>query len=113
MASPVIRSSDNSAYPLFLAYALILLSLWKVDLGLIGRTGVTVSGGNNVIATRFAPIKPLDESRTHYRLLLSVLESSDGTSAGRIGTEAQNEEEVRRLAALALIVYVTGDGIRR
>jgi hypothetical protein len=60
MANPVIGSSNSSAYALFLAYALIILALWKVDIGLIGRTGLTVSSGNNVVATRFAPIKPPD-----------------------------------------------------
>lgn len=112
MANPVIGSSDKSAYPLFLAYALVVLSLWKVDTGLIGRKGLTASGDNNVVATRFAAIKPPDESRTHDRLLVSMLEQSGVNPSARIGTEAQNEE-VRRLAALAVMVYVTGDGIRR
>jgi hypothetical protein len=110
MANPVIWSSNSSAYALFLAYALIVLSLWKVDIGLIGRTGLTVSSGNNVVATRFAPITPPDESRTHHRLLLSMLEHSGVNPSTR--TEAQNKE-ARRLAALAVMVYVTGDGIRR
>ena len=110
MANPVIRSSNSSAYALFLAYALIVLSLWKVDIGLIGRTGLTVSSGNNVVATRFAPIKPPDESRIHHRLLLSMLEHSGVNPSAR--TEAQNKE-ARRLAALAVMVYATGDGIRR
>jgi hypothetical protein len=112
MANPVIRSSNSSAYALFLAYALIVLSLWKVDIGLIGRTGLTVSSGNNVVATRSAPIKPPDESRIHYRLLVSMLEQSGVTPSVGIATDAQNEED-RRLAALGLMVYATGDGIRR
>ena len=73
MTNPVIRSSNSSAYALFLAYALIVLSLWKVDIGLTGRTGLTVSSGNNVVATRFAPLKPPDEARIHYRLLVSKI----------------------------------------
>ena len=114
MVTPVIRSSNNSAYPLVLAYALILLSLWMVDMGLLGRAGPIVSGDNNVVATRFAAIKPPDELRSYERLLVSMLEQADLTSpAARIGADDQNEEGVRRLAALALIVYVTGDGIRR
>jgi hypothetical protein len=112
MANPVIWSSNSSAYALFLAYALIVLSLWKVDIGLIGRTGLTVSSGNNVVATRFTPTKPPDESRIHYRLLVSMLEQSGVTPSIGIGPDAQNKED-RRLAALALMVYVTGDGIRR
>jgi hypothetical protein len=112
MANPVIWSSNSSAYALFLAYALIVLSLWKVDIGLIGRTGLTVSSGNNVVATRFTPTKPPDESRIHYRLLVAMLEQSGVTPSIGIGPDAQNKEH-RRLAALALMVYVTGDGIRR
>jgi hypothetical protein len=112
MANAVIGSSDNSTYPLFLAYALIVLSLWKVDMALIGRTGLAASGGNNVVATRSNPIEPSDESRTQYRLLVSMLEQSGVNPSARIETDVQNEE-VRRLAALALMVYVAGDGIRR
>jgi hypothetical protein len=109
MAAP--NSSNNSAYALVLAYALVVLSLWKVDTGLIGRTGLAASGGNNVVATRSAPIEASDEP-TQYRLLVSMLEQSGVNPSARIGTDAQNEE-VRRLAALALMVYVAGDGIRR
>jgi hypothetical protein len=112
MANPVIGSSNSSAYALFLAYALIVLSLWKVDIGLIGRTDLTVSSGNNVVTTRFAPIKPPEESRTHDRLLVSMLEQSGVTPSVGLGTHAQNKED-RRLAALALMVYAIGDGIRR
>ena len=41
MTTPIIRSFNSSAYALVLAYALILLSLWKVDMGLVGRPGFT------------------------------------------------------------------------
>jgi hypothetical protein len=114
MATPIIRSSNSSAYALILAYALIVLSLWKVDMGLVGRPGFIAWGGDNAVARRFAPIQTADESRSQvYRLLASTLERSDTTSAGvGVGTEPQNEER-RRLAALALMVYGSGDGIRR
>ena len=112
MANAVSGRSDTPAYPLFLAYALILLSLWKVDMGLIGRTRVASSGSDHVIATRLARVESLDNSPTDYRLLVSMLEQSSVNPSARIGIDAQNEE-VRRLAALALMVYVAGDGIRR
>ena len=38
MAAPNITSA-TSFYSLVLAYALIVLSLWKVDMGLVGRPG--------------------------------------------------------------------------
>jgi hypothetical protein len=113
MATPVIRSSNSSAYALVLAYALIVLSLWKVDMGLVGRPGFTAWDGDNAVARRFAPTQIADESRSEvYRLLASTLERSDTPASAGVGTEPQNEER-RRLAALALMVYVTGDGIRR
>jgi hypothetical protein len=89
-----------------LAYALILLSLWKVDMGLAGRPGFTAWGGDNPVARRFASAQTADESRSEvYRLLASTLEGSDTTPSAGVGTEPQNEER-RRLTALALMVYV-------
>jgi hypothetical protein len=41
-----------------------------------------------------------------------MLERSDATPSGRVGTEPQ-DEELRRLAALVLMVYIAEDGIRR
>jgi hypothetical protein len=106
------NSSTSSAYALVLAYALVVLSLWKVDLGLVGQPGFTAWGGNNAVATRFAPTRTPDDSGSEvYRLLASVLQS-DATPSAAVGADPQNEE-LRRLAALALMVYVAGDGIRR
>jgi hypothetical protein len=111
MAAP--NSSNNSAYALVLAYALVVLSLWKVDLGLVGQPGFTAWGGNNAVATRFAPTRTADDSRSEvYHLLASMLEPSDATPSAAVGADPQNEE-LRRLAALTLMVYVAGDGIRR
>jgi hypothetical protein len=113
MAAPKSTSSNSSAYALILVYALVVLSLWKVDTGLVGRPGSTAWHGNNAVATRFAPTQIADESRSEvYRLLAPMLEPSDATLSAGTRTEPQNEE-LRRLTALALIVYGTGDGIRR
>ena len=111
MAAP--NSSNSSAYALVLAYILVILSLWEVDTGLVGRPGFSAGGGNNAGATRFAPTPTADDSRSEvYRLLSSVLEQSDATPSAAVLADPQNEE-LRRLAALALMVYVAGDGIRR
>jgi hypothetical protein len=60
-----------------------------------------------------APTQIADESRSEVdRLLAPMLEPFDATLSAATRTEPQNEE-LRRLTALALIVYVTGDGIRR
>jgi hypothetical protein len=112
MANAVSGRSDASAYPLFLACALIFLSLWKVDMGLTGSTGLAASGGDNIVATRFAHVESLDEWRTDARLLVSMLEKSSVNPSNTIGIDARNEE-VRRAAALALMVYVAGNGARR
>jgi hypothetical protein len=108
-----LNSSNSSAYALILAYGLVILSLWKVDTGLVGRPGFTAWGGNNAVATRFAPTPTADDSRSEvYRLLASMLEPSDATPSAAVEADPQNEE-LRRLAALTLMVYVAGDGIRR
>jgi len=82
-------------------------------MGLVGRPGFTARGGDNAVARRFTFAQTADESRSEvYRLLASTLERSDTTASAGVGTEPQNEER-RRLATLALMVYVSGDGIRR
>jgi hypothetical protein len=113
MAAPNSTSSNSSAYAVILAYILLVLSLWKLDAGLVGRPGFTAWGGNNAVATRFAPTLTADESRSEvYRILASVLEQSDATPSPGIAVDPE-DEELRRLTALALMIYATGDGIRR
>jgi hypothetical protein len=69
MAAPNSTSSNSSAYAVILAYILVVLSLWKLDTGLVGRPGFTAWGGNNAVATRFAPTRTADESRSEvYRV---------------------------------------------
>ena len=111
MATSIIRDSSSSAIALVLAYALVVLSLWKVDTGLAGRR-LTAFGGNDAVATRLAPPNVSDESSSElYRLLVATNEQSGVSSAGD-RTEAQNEE-VRRLTALSLMVYITADRVRK
>ena len=114
MATPNLRDSSSSAYALALAYGLVVLSLWNVHMGLVGRPWLAPPPtSNNTVGTSFTPTKAADESRSQvYRLLTSVVEPSAVNSSVAAGTEAENEE-ARRLTALSLIVYVTGDGIRR
>ena len=108
MAAPVNGPSGSSAYPLFLflAYALIMLALWRVNARLVEQQSAP-SGGNNAVTTS-AP--PQDDSRSHLRAA-SVEDLAFG-SWGTIPVRAENEE-VRRKATLALMVYATGNGIRR
>jgi hypothetical protein len=113
MAAPKSTSRNTSLYFLILAYALIVFSLWKVDTGLVGRSQFTLLQGDSAVGrTKLAPTAARDESRSVYRLLVSLLEGSDTAPSLELGADPQNEE-VRRLTALALMVYVAGDGIRR
>ena len=108
MAAPNSTSSNSSAYAVILAHILLVLSLWKLDAGLVGRPGFTAWN-----ATTFAPTRTADESRSEvYRVLASVLEQSDATPSPVIAVDPE-DEELRRLTALALMIYATGDGIRR
>lgn len=112
MATSFIRDSSSSAFALVLAYSLIILSLWKVDTGLAERQSSATVEGSSAVKTTLAPPKAPDESSSElYRLLVSTPEQFHVSLAGN-GTEAQNEE-VRRLTTLSLILYVTEDGIKR
>jgi hypothetical protein len=108
MAAPVNEPSGSSAYPLslFLAFALIVLSLWRVDTGLIEQQ--SAPSGGDITVTGLAP--PQEDSRAYGRT--ASLEDLAFGSWGAIQIEPQNEE-VRRKATLALMVYATGNGIRR
>ena len=108
MAAPVPDPSGSSAYPLilFLAYALILLSLWRVDTGLVEQQSAT--SDVDIALTGVAAAQ--DGSRSHRRA--ASLEDIAFGSWGAIPIEADNEE-VRRKATVALMVYATGNGIRR
>ena len=108
MAAPVPDASGISAYPLilFLAYALILLSLWRVDAGLVEQQSAT--SGGDIAVTSVAPAR--DDSPPHRRVA-SLVDLAFG-SWGTIRIESENEE-VRRKATVALMVYATGNGVRR
>ena len=100
--------SRSSAYPLSLslAFALIVLSLWRVDTGLVEQQSATSDG--DIAMTSVAPAQ--DTSRYHRRA--ASLEDLAFGSWGTIPIESENEE-VRRKATVALMVYATGNGIRR
>jgi hypothetical protein len=108
MAAPLNGTSGSSTYPLFLflVYALIVLALWRVDTGLVERQ--SARSGGDIAVTSSAP--PQDDSRSHLRA--ASLEDLAFGSWGAIPIEAENEE-VRRKATVALMVYATGNGIRR
>jgi len=108
MATPVRDSSGSSAYPisLSLAFVLIVLSLWRVDSGLVEQQ--SAASGGDIAVTSVAPAQ--DNSRAHLRA--DSLEDLAFGSWGTIPIESENEE-VHRKATVALLVYATGNGIRR
>jgi hypothetical protein len=108
MTAPFPTQSRSSAYPLSLclAFALITLSLWIVDTGLVEQQSVP---SGDVPVTSLAP--PQDDSRSDRQRAASLEDLAFG-SWGTIHVESENEE-VRRKATVALMVYATGNGIRR
>ena len=108
MSAPVSTPSDSPAYPLFLflAFALTVLSLWGVDTGLVEQQSFPSRGDIAVISLT----PPQDDSRSQRQT--ASLEDLAFGSWGAIPIESENEE-VRRKATVALMVYATGNGIRR
>lgn len=103
MAAPIYNSS---AYALPMAYALILVSLWNVDLGLAGPSLSLASADNTPVAVNFSPVKALHNS--------APVASNSFPFVDRAASRAEAENtELRRLATVALVVYATGDGIKR
>ena len=108
MATPQ-KNSDGLLYPLVLAYALVLFSLWKLDAGISGSSSLISSGNTNLDDTSLAPSQRFATSRRSRESTLeqTVIDSSNGRGA------ETKQDELRRLAALALIKHVAEDGIRR
>jgi hypothetical protein len=107
MAAPVPDPSGSSAYALSLslAFALITLSLWRVDTGLVEQQAAP---SGDIAVTSLAP--PQENPPSHRGA--DSLEDLAFGSWGGIPIESENEE-VRRKATVALMVYATGNGIRR
>jgi hypothetical protein len=108
MSAPVPTPSGSPAYYLFLflAFALTVLSIWGVDTGLVEQQSSPWRG--DIALTSLAPRQ--DDSRSHRRA--ASLEDRAFGSWGAIQMESEGEA-VRRKATIALMVYATGNGIRR
>ena len=90
MATAISGSFKPSAYAVVLAYALILLSLWQVDLGL------PRSSSSSPPSAASAPPNVL-ESSTLEPLI------------DQIAKERLEKAQGRRVATVALMVYAAGD----
>jgi hypothetical protein len=108
MAAPVPDSSGSSAYPLslFLAFALIMLSLWRVESHLVEQQSTPSHG------VTLASIEPRHDASLSDRRGSASFEDRAFGSWGTIPMHSENGE-VRRKATVALMVYATGNGIKR
>jgi len=108
-----IRASNNSSHPILLAYVLLVLSLMNASTGTVGQRFLTASSRHNAAATGATAYKasfysdPQRCGSSVSKFAQSAIGSSSWTR-----TEAQCDK-IRRIAALALVLYATGDRIRR
>jgi hypothetical protein len=117
MATPIQRRTGNPF--LFVAYALVALSLWSVDREFGGRSSQPTSvvsnpgteGGGSPHSEIVASFV-LPQNDKLYRPASSVLdqlESNESSSA----EDNDKDHDKRNRAAIALMVYLSTDGIRR
>jgi hypothetical protein len=117
MATPILGKPGNQF--LFVAYALIALSLWTVDREIDGRSSRPISLISNpypassgsphgeIVASFVLP-----QNDKLYRPASSVLDqlaNNESSSA----EDNDKDHEKRHRAAIALMVYLSTDGIRR
>jgi hypothetical protein len=117
MATPILGRTGNPY--LFVAYALIALSLWMVDREIAGRSSQPITVISNPdIASSGSPHGEivasfvLPQNDNLYRPASSVLDqlaSSESSSA----EDNDKDHDQRNKAAVALMVYLSTDGIRR
>ena len=116
MATPIQNRTGNPS--LFVAYALIALSLWMVDREVSGRSSQAISLASNpdtassdsphgeIVASFILP-----QNDKLYRPASSFLDqlASDAPSSA----ESSDKDHDRHRAAVALMVYLSTDGIKR
>jgi hypothetical protein len=117
MATPNQNRTGNPS--LFVAYALIALSLWMVDRQVSGRSSQpisvisnpdTASGGSSHGEIVASFVLPHDDKL--YRPASSVLDhlARDESSSAE---DSDTDHDKRHRAAVALMVYLSTDGIKR
>jgi hypothetical protein len=114
MATAILGRTSNPFS--FIAYALIALSLVTVDMGIVGRSlqqpiSGAAGGGFSPHGGMYAD-SLLSPSHPRYRpgsLILAQLAANDSNSAEN---DRKDQDKLHR-AAIALMVYLATDGIRR
>ena len=105
MAGPV--TSNNSASALFLAYALVSLSLCKLEMGLVRRSLPPTSQGTSSTSASFSSFNTRRNPRLHPYPIHASVKHFGISSSGRPTTSADNEM-LRRIATLAVMAHGTG-----
>ena len=100
MAAPVTGHSQGSLYAVVMAYVLVLLALWKVDLGLATPSSRYSLGGNIPTAITLPPA-PLYNPGTVLSKKL------------RVAGPMADATETRRVATVALMLYASRDGLKK
>ena len=95
MATAIRRSSSGATYALLIAYALIVLSLWQLDLGLLGSFSS---------ASADAPALRNVMKDSTPQLLNNSQETND------VARKRVQRGDARRVATLTLIVYASRTG---
>src|SRR5688500_9210698 len=115
MATPIQRGTSNPF--LFVAYALIALSLWMIDTEIADRSAQptsvisnpdTASSGSpngEIVASFVLPQK--DELYRPASSVLDQLADNESSSA----EDNDQDHDKRHKAAIALMVYLSTDGI--
>jgi hypothetical protein len=117
MATPIQNRTGNPS--LFVAYALIALSLWMVDSEVSGRSSQAISLASNPdTASSDSPHGEtvasfiLPQNGKLYRPASSVLDQL-GSHEPSSAESSDKDHDKRHRAAVALMVYLSTDGIKR
>jgi hypothetical protein len=117
MATPILGRTGHSF--LILVYALIALSLWTVDREIRGRSSQSISvisspdtassgSRHGAIFASFV----LPQKNKLYGPASSVLDQLASTESSSAEDNEKGQDKLHR-TALALMVYLSTDGIRR
>jgi hypothetical protein len=117
MATPIQRGPSNPF--LVVAYALIALSLWTVDREIAGRSSQPASAISNLdTASSGSPQGEivasfvLPQNDKLYRPASSVLDQL-GSHEPSSAESSDKDHDKRHRAAVALMAYLSTDGIKR
>ena len=115
MATPILGRTGNPF--LFVVYALVALSLWTIDRQISGYYSQLSVASNPDTASSASPhgeivasfVLPHDKLYRPASSVLDQLASNESSSA----EDNDKDHDKRHRAAVALMVYLSTDGIKR